>query len=223
MKSTSLLISYIGISVMYLIILSVGHDDIAWFIKPLLLPFLIVAVYFAPSFSTKKFLITALLFSWIGDIILLFGDRAEIYFIGGLISFLISHVIYIVLFSKQMKKSRESSKALFWVGVTTIIMYLMMMLFLLLPTLGDLKLPVFVYALVLSTMLLFAFKGFFLWDKPERWYILIGAIVFVSSDSILAFNKFHHALQMSAVLIMSTYLFAQYMIVKGILLLNKKS
>jgi uncharacterized membrane protein YhhN len=126
MKSTSLLISYIGISVMYLIILSVGHDDIAWFIKPLLLPFLIVAVYFAPSFSTKKFLITALLFSWIGDIILLFGDRAEIYFIGGLISFLISHVIYIVLFSKQMKKSRESSKALFWVGVTTIIMYLMM-------------------------------------------------------------------------------------------------
>jgi uncharacterized membrane protein YhhN len=223
MKSSTLLKSYIGISVAYLLIIVAGREDIAWFIKPLLLPFLIVAVNFTPRFATKKFLITALLFSWIGDIILLFSDRAEIYFISGLVSFLISHLVYIVLFNKQIKKSRESSKAIFWVGVTAIIMYLMMMLFLLLPTLGDLKLPVLVYAFVLSTMLLFALKGFFIWDKPERWYILIGAIVFVSSDSILALNKFYQALQMSSILIMSTYLFAQYMIVKGILHLNKKS
>lgn len=223
MKSSTLLKSYIGISVAYLLIIVAGREDIAWFIKPLLLAFLIVAVNFTPRFATKKFLITALLFSWIGDIILLFGDRAEIYFISGLVSFLISHLVYIVLFNKQIKKSRESSKTVFWVGVTAIIMYLMIMLFLLLPTLGDLKLPVLVYALVLSTMLLFALKGFFIWDKPERWYILIGAIVFVSSDSILALNKFYQAIQMSSIFIMSTYLFAQYMIVKGILHLNKKS
>lgn len=222
MKSIPFLKSYIGISILYLLILLMGQEHIAWFLKPLLLPFLLLAVYFAPTFSTKNFLIIALLFSWIGDIILLFGDRAEIYFIVGLISFLISHLFYILLFSKQMKKDRKSSKAIYWIGVTAIIAYLMGMLFVLLPTLGDLKIPVFVYALVISTMLLFAFKGFLLWDKPANWHILIGAIVFVSSDSILAFNKFYQTLERSSLLIMITYLVAQYLIVKGILLLNKK-
>jgi hypothetical protein len=40
-------------------------------------------------------------------------------------------------------------------GVTAIIMYLIVIIALLLPNLGDLTIPVFIYALVLSTMLLF--------------------------------------------------------------------
>jgi uncharacterized membrane protein YhhN len=58
-------------------------------------------------------------------------------------------------------------------GVTAIIMYLIVIIALLLPNLGDLTIPVFIYALVLSTMLLFAFKGFLMWKKPANWYILI--------------------------------------------------
>jgi uncharacterized membrane protein YhhN len=45
-------------------------------------------------------------------------------------------------------------------GVTAIIMYLIVIIALLLPNLGDLTIPVFIYALVLSTMLLFALKAF---------------------------------------------------------------
>jgi uncharacterized membrane protein YhhN len=96
------------------------------------------------------------------------------------------------------------------------------MLWVLLPTLGDLTLPVFVYALVISTMLLFALKGFLNWEKTGSWYILIGAISFVTSDSILAFNKFHTPIVLSSFLIMITYLVAQYLIVVGILKLNQK-
>jgi uncharacterized membrane protein YhhN len=222
MKVATILKTYIGISVCYLLLILTNNEAIAWFVKPILIPFLIVAVYFSNVFPTKKLLITALVFSWIGDIILLFSEKAAIYFICGLVSFLLSHLVYILVFTKQLKSKNRKTKGLFWTGVTAIIMYLMVMLFLLMPTLGSLKIPVFVYALVISTMLLCAFKGFLIWDKAARWSILIGAIIFVSSDSILAFNKFYQALEMSSFLIMATYLIAQFLIVRGILALNNK-
>jgi uncharacterized membrane protein YhhN len=222
MKNELFLKSYIGLSIVYLLIIFSGQAQIAWFIKPFLLPFLLLGVFFYGNFASKKFLLTALAFSWIGDIILLFADRDEMYFISGLIAFLISHVVYIITFSKQLKIRNRKNKAVFWIGVTVIIVYLLTMLTILLPSLGDLKIPVFVYALVISTMLLFAFKGFLIWEEPANWYILLGAIIFVSSDSILAFDKFHAPIVLNSFLIMITYLIAQYLIVVGILKLNQK-
>lgn len=222
MKSNTFLLSYIGFSIVYLLIILIGQEDVAWFLKPFLIPFLLFGVYFYDAFPSKKFLLTALTFSWIGDIILLFADRAELFFISGLISFLISHVVYILLFNRQLKSRNKRNRAIYWIGVTTIIVYLFLMLTILLPSLGDLQIPVLVYAMVLSTMLLFAFKGFFSWEEPANWYILTGAIIFVSSDSILAFNKFYTPIVLSSFLIMITYLTAQYLIVAGILKLNQK-
>lgn len=222
MKNEIFLKSYIGLSVLYLLIVFLGHDYIAWFIKPFLIPFLLFGVFFYGNFPSKKFLLTALAFSWIGDVILLFADQDEMYFIVGLVAFLVSHVVYIITFSKQLKIRKQKNKAIFWIGVTVIIVYLLTMLTILLPSLGDLKIPVFVYALVISTMLLFAFKGFLIWKEPANWYILLGAIAFVSSDSILAFNKFYAPIVFSSFLIMITYLIAQYLIVAGILKLNQK-
>jgi uncharacterized membrane protein YhhN len=222
MKNTLLLKSYIALSVIYLLIILLGHESIAWYIKPFLIPFLLLGVYFHSDFPSKKFLLTALTFSWFGDIILLFADRDEMYFIIGLIAFLLSHITYILLFNKQIKPKNTKNKAVFWMGVTAIIMYLIVMIAMLLPSLGDLTIPVFVYALVISTMLLFAFKGFLIWKTPANWYILTGAVIFVSSDSILAFNKFYKPLVLSSFLIMLTYLVAQYLIVSGNLKLNQK-
>ncbi|MEZ7504881.1 lysoplasmalogenase [Flavobacterium sp. Arc2] len=222
MKNTLFLKSYLIVSVIYLLIILLGYEDITGYIKPFLLPFLLLGVYFHRDFPSKKYLLIALTFSWIGDIILLFADRDEMYFIVGLIAFLLSHIAYILLFNKQIKPKNTKSKAVFWMGVTAIIMYLIVMIALLLPSLGDLTIPVFVYALVISTMLLFAFKGFLIWHAPAKWYILIGAIIFISSDSILAFNKFYNPLVLSSFLIMITYLVAQYLIVSGILKLNQK-
>jgi uncharacterized membrane protein YhhN len=222
MKNESFLNSYIVLSIFYLLIVFFGQEQIAWFIKPILIPFLFLEVLFYPSFPSKKNLLTALSFSWIGDVILLFSDRDEANFISGLLAFLISHVVYIIIFSKHLKERNRKNKAVFWIGVTAIILYLLTMLAVLLPSLGDFKVPVFVYALVISTMLLFAFKGFFIWEEPAKWYILLGAIIFVSSDSILAFDKFYTPIMQSSFLIMVTYLIAQYLIIKGILSLNQK-
>lgn len=220
MKNTFLFKGYLTVSGIYLLIILFGQEEVAWYIKPFLIPFLLLTVYFNRDFSSKKYLLTALLFSWFGDIILLFADRDELYFIIGLVAFLLSHIAYIVLFNKQIKAKKSKSSTVFWIGIALIIAYLIIMIALLLPSLGDLTIPVFIYALVISTMLLFAFKGFLLWETPANWYILLGAIVFVSSDSILAFNKFYQPVMRSSFLIMVTYLAAQYLIVSGILKLN---
>jgi len=222
MKSNIILKRFIGFSLVYLLIILFRKEEIAWFLKPFLLPFLILAVYVHERFITKKVLLTALTLSWIGDIILMFADKGELYFIAGLIAFLLSHIFYIILFSKQLKIYLKKSKIIFWTGVTVIAFYLIVVMLILVPSLGDLKIPVFVYALTISIMLLFALKGFMNWHKPASIYLLIGAIIFVASDSILAFDKFYAPLQYSSFLIMATYLLAQYLIVIGILKLNKK-
>ena len=51
--------------------------------------------------------------------------------------------------------------------------------------------------------------------------VFIGAIFFMLSDSILAANKFYQPIPLSNISIMVTYALAQYLIVLGILKLQK--
>jgi uncharacterized membrane protein YhhN len=222
MKTPLLLKTYIGFCIIYLSLLFLNIEGFDLYMKPLILPILMVIVTFSENFSTKKILLAALTFSWIGDIILLFTDKGELYFIFGLVAFLISHLVYIVLFSKQQNTRTNDNKAVFWIGILAIIAYFIFMIITLFPKLGPLKIPVVVYAIVITTMLFFAFKGSLKWAIPANNYILIGAIIFVSSDSILAFNKFYAPIAHASFYIMATYCLAQYLIVKGILKLNSK-
>lgn len=222
MKNRLISKSYIGFSALYLLIILLGREDIAWYIKPFLLPILLYYVYTFDTFSTKNILLTALTFSWIGDIIMMFADKGEIYFILGLIVFLIAHLFYIILFNNQLKTENHKNKLVFIIGIGVIVLYLSTILSFLLPNLAELKIPVIIYAIVISTMLLYAFKGSLHWQNPANISILLGALVFVSSDSILAINKFYTSLPNASFGVMITYLAAQFLITSGILCLNKK-
>jgi uncharacterized membrane protein YhhN len=213
---------FIGISCIYLLLIIVGNENWAWFLKPLLLPFLFLMVYQSEQFETKNWLLFALLFSWIGDIFLMFANKDALYFIFGLVSFLIAHILFILLFIKQ--KSIESTKKnyFFFIALLLVFFYLFGMLFLLIPKLGSLKFPVIIYATTISFMLIVAIKGTFKWVSNSKHWILIGAIFFVTSDSILAINKFHSDVNHALFYIMITYLIAQLLITIGILKLNKK-
>ena len=107
-------------------------------------------------------------------------------------------------------------------GIGFIILYFSILIFTLFPKLGPLKIPILIYATVITTMLYFAFKGSLKWTKKFGELILVGAIFFVGSDSILAFDKFYSPIPFNSFLIMSTYTLAQYFIVSGILKLNQK-
>jgi uncharacterized membrane protein YhhN len=214
--------SYLTFSVIYLLIVLFQHEEVAWYLKPFLIPFLLLTVYFFENFSTKKILLIALFFSWVGDVILLFSEQGELYFIFGLVAFLISHITYILLFTKQLNSRNIKNISVFWMGIGCILLYFSILIFTLFPKLGALKIPVLIYALTITTMLYFAFKGSLKWTKKIGNLVLLGAIFFVSSDSILAFDKFYNPIPFNSFLIMSTYIIAQYYIVNGILKLNQK-
>lgn len=223
MKNKVALYIFIRYSIFYLAMIALNQEEIARYLKPFLLPLLLVAVYLSEKFKTKTLLLTALTFSWIGDVILLFADKGEIYFILGLVAFLVSHVFYIVLFSKQTISKTISNKLSFGAGIGLILLYFFGMITTLGPKLGSLTIPVVIYAVVISTMLFYALKGSFQWNTIPYQSVLIGAVFFIASDSILAFNKFYQPLPYASLLIMITYLGAQYGIVWGILNLNKKA
>lgn len=221
-NSKKLLQVFIYLAIVYSILLFQQIDMLTSYLKPLLVPILFFAVVKSEAFETKKWLLSALLFSWIGDCILLFADKGEMYFIAGLVSFLLAHMLLIVLFTKQKSAHLSFKKPIFWIGVTCATVYLAGMLSFLLPSLGNLKLPVMGYALTITIMLKTAIKGSIDWKDNSKYWVLIGAIFFVISDSIMAIDKFHSPITSASYTIMITYLIAQFCIIYGILNLNKK-
>ena len=212
---------FLFIAAVNLLLIFLDYGTITGFLKPFLMPLLFLYVYYQEAFSTKKFLLLGLTFSWIGDILLLFTNRHELFFIAGLLSFLTAHVFYIFLFSKLGTTVAYKKNPIFWAGFVMILLYLQSLLAMLLPKLGTLKIPVSIYAVTISVMLAFAWRGYFSWNVSSRFFILFGALAFVASDSFLAINKFNSPFEYASFLIMATYLAAQYGIVSGVVLFKK--
>ena len=143
-----------------------------------------------------------------GDILLLFVFKDGLFFIFGLVSFLIAHLFYVYLFIKELKRA-GGKLALKQPGLTFIILFLVGFYALLSPHLGDLQIPVIIYALVICLMLYIAYLLYPQWTKPSSIFLLTGAIAFVISDFLLAINKFYAPFPNAGFFIMITYLYAQ--------------
>jgi len=218
MNKKTALIVFLIFSLLYLGLVLIEFETITWWLKPFIIPLLSISVFLSGKMESKPLLISAMFFSWIGDVVLLFANQGVIYFIIGLVSFLIAHLFYIILFSKLQKVINLKYKRF----IPLVLLYLVGFLYFLWEKLGGMKIPVIIYALVISTMLLVAIKGYFTWNSKSGKLLLIGAVFFVLSDSILAINKFYVPIYLSSFWIMSTYITAQFLIVKGVLNLNSK-
>ena len=139
MKTAFLLKFYIAFSTIYLILLLLNWESTAFPLKAFLMPALIAAVYFHPNFTSKKFLLGALIFSWIGDVVLMFQSLNPLFFIGGLIAFLIGHIIYIILFNREKRQILNKNSRFLRIGTLSIMIYLIVMLSLLLPHLDEIS------------------------------------------------------------------------------------
>lgn len=53
-------------------------------------------------------------------------------------------------------------------------------------------------------------------------YLIIGALLFVLSDSILAINIFYKQSILGGMAVMLTYVIAQFLLVEGMIIQNKK-
>jgi uncharacterized membrane protein YhhN len=188
--------------------------------KPLLMIFL--AGYYIQNVKKEDRSITvifALGFSFLGDAFLMYDHLNPIYFMLGLGSFLIAHIIYIVVYKQHVHQSNGDEL----VGIKRVRIAfpiilagsgLMIVLF---PHLGDLKLPVLVYAMILMLMVLNALFRYNRTSSQSFWLVFAGALLFMVSDSLLALNKFLMPLPLAGVGIISTYVAAQFLIVEGLL------
>src|SRR5688572_8633582 len=71
--------------------------------KPLIIPSLIGWFLSGTHSKNNKlaiWIIIALIFSWLGDVLLIFQERDQVFFLAGLVSFLLAHISYIVFFHK---------------------------------------------------------------------------------------------------------------------------
>ncbi|MBP6025576.1 lysoplasmalogenase [Ferruginibacter sp.] len=186
-----------------------------YFAKPLLLPVLILLLATAtPAIAGKRIMLAALVFSWVGDIFLLIEDKNPLFFIFGLASFLTTHILYIIYFL-SIRNNQISLLKKQPLLIAVVLVYGIVLVWLLFPTLADLKIPVMVYAAVICTMLLCSLHIFLKVNKPANTFFVLGALLFVLSDSLLAINKFYQPFAFAGVCIMLTYCAAQYFIVTG--------
>lgn len=184
-------------------------------VKPMLVPALMLLMLFsASSVIHKKILLTGLFFSWLGDVLLLFENRHALFFILGLVSFLTTHIFYIIFFLK-IRPQHTSLLKKYPLLFVMVVLYGITLVWQLFPHLGDLKIPVIVYAAVICSMLLCSLHIYYWVNSKAAVYYVVGALAFVISDSLLAINKFYEPFAYSGILIMLTYCAAQYFIVRG--------
>lgn len=158
-----------------------------------------------PISSLYRILIAlGLIFSLGGDVFLMLPNPNM--FVFGLVSFLIAHVLYSAAYI-----SRAGFHFTWWLFLLYAL-FVGAMLWLLWPHVGSLCIPVIIYAAVLGIM------G---WQAAELWWAvrdtgallaMIGAILFLISDTALALNKFRAPLPNRDLVVMSTYYAAQLLI-----------
>jgi len=160
-------------------------------------------------------LIVALGFSGIGDILLMFVKVSEWYFIAGLVAFLIAHIFYLALFYKQRNKHRKS-----YLPLVLLYLYSLAFGYIITDSLGAMLIPVIAYEIVILLMASAAFLRKQAVNPFSYKLVSAGALFFLLSDSLLAFNKFYIAIPYSGIWIMLSYALAQYCIAVGILKTN---
>ena len=176
---------------------SCGHNLYALF-KPLTTVLIISLPFFTPQNEYSKFKLIMLFafgFCLFGDILLLNPS----YFVFGLIAFLLAHLLFIIGFMqhKGFRFDAVSFVTLFAVG-GAIFLWLK-------PDLGEFMLPVLVYVLVI-TFMAWQGIGLYLRDKGKAYaWIALAVLLFMTSDTLLAINKFKEPFAYASLLILGTY------------------
>jgi len=194
-----LIVAIVFSGIAYIIGDFLKSPKIKYFFKPFTTILIILLAFLQQveiSETYKYLIIAALVFSLVGDIFLVLPTDK---FVQGLASFLVTHLFFIAAFTLGFGPYLEIS---YLIPAT---IYTLVFLWILLPKTGKFKIPVLIYSLVLMV---------FLWQASGRFYyladsssprILIGAVLFIASDSVLAYDRFVRSNKFSSAIIHSTY------------------
>ena len=199
--------------------------EIAW-IDFATKPFLMISLllFYATGKTEKSsafsnLIASALIFSLIGDILLMLQGQFSGLFIFGLGAFLIAHICYIFGFRKaRFDEPGEINNSFVHTRIVFLLLIGGALIYMLYPNLKEMLLPVVLYTIVIISMGISALirRGW----TPDNSFIMVysGALLFIMSDALLGINKFMNPIWQARLLIMATYIAAQLLIVKGILI-----
>ncbi|RYY58281.1 MAG: lysoplasmalogenase, partial [Chitinophagaceae bacterium] len=205
---TMLLVIFLVALLVEMMAIAAGYPQVRYVSKIVLMPALAAWYFLQPKQSRNPmngFIPAALFFSWMGDIFLLFEQRQAVFFMSGLGSFLIAHIVYLVYFSR-LRAASGSFYRLGWIVPLGLYYFLLMRL--LDPSLGALGWPVRIYGFTICLMLFTAIRLRLDRGGAGR-KMLAGALLFVLSDSLLAIDRFYQPVALAGCWIMLTYAVAQ--------------
>ena len=181
-----------------------------YLLKPLTMIFILIIAIEKANEMRQLYgyaIVAGLLLSLSGDIFLMLPSDQ---FITGLISFLLAHLFYIAAFVIN-RPFRFSIRSILPYAIYGISIFI-----LLLPHLGNMKLPVLIYIVVILVM------G---WQSWERWHAIgessallavFGATLFIFSDTALAIDRFRGHFALARLMTLAFYFSAQWMIAVSI-------
>jgi len=214
---------YFSIAVIFIVFENVHLVVPAMITKALIIPSLMIFYHYSVKGKYGLFhrlIMLGLFFSWLGDVNLQLANdnimipvSPNLLFIGGLGSFLLTQFIYFIAFSLPKGKNLIFSSRIYQTFL--VILFGSVMLYYLYRSLGNMKVPVISYMVIILLMLLSALNRNGKVNGLSYILVVIGALLFVISDSLVAINKFHMKIDFAGVLVMITYVTAQYLIALG--------
>jgi uncharacterized membrane protein YhhN len=155
----------------------------------------------------KTLILAGLLCSLLGDIALMFPEK---WFKAGLVSFLAAHVFYILAFKPGPGRPLSAGM------LVPFIIFGLLMFRILAPSLGPLKFPVLVYMAAITVMAGLAAGRFVDGGGTRPLLAFAGAVLFLISDSVLAYDRFAKKIGPAQAIILGTYFPAQLLIALSI-------
>lgn len=205
------------IFIVQLIAISTGQETLRYISKPLIVISLMTMLAISTSLKGRfhKRLFTGLFFALAGDVLMMFSSISDSYFTYGLLAFLIAHIFYISAFYLDFSSAPELDKKGARIAILLCSFFGMGFYVFIRSDLAAMKLPVMVYTFVFCFMMMMsAFRNLRV-NKLSFNLILFGSMLFLIFGSLLAYNKFVHPFNFSHLLVMSTYMAAQYLITMG--------
>jgi len=162
----------------------------------------------APPGKYKILITIGMLFSLMGDIFLMLPSDQ---FLIGLICFLITHICYIVAFLSDSRFGRPIWLYVLLAGIAIAIFELLSG-----GINAAMKFPVAIYAAALSFMTAQGIARYLQHISIGSKFAAIGAVLFMISDTTLAYDRFVTGFAAAHAIILSTYYAAQFLIARSV-------
>ncbi len=190
--------------------------NVEYFAKPGFMVFLLVWLGQNTGFrGSLIWFALGLLFSLAGDVFLMLPKDK---FIFGLVSFLLAHLFYLTGFNSKLPSLNFPAAILaLLVAGTAAQIFLRISAGLRTSGKDQLRVPILIYTIVISLMMLSALLTLVRtdWQPVHALAVSGGALLFFLSDTILAWNKFVKPLPNGRVMNMITYQLGQLLITVG--------